>query len=75
MCMKPDFLNTLLKEPDGFSKYVKLFMNYQGRELSHAMLVFHRSLIIKARKHLSYYTRPVRYLNKRSSAEKTITEK
>ena len=25
MCMKPDFLNTLLKEPDGFSKYVKIF--------------------------------------------------
>ena len=57
MSMKPDFLNTLLKEPDGFSKYVKLFINYQGRKLSHAMLVFYTSLIIKALKYLSYYTR------------------
>ena len=30
MCMKPDVLNTLLKEPDGFSKYVKFLMNYRG---------------------------------------------
>ena len=26
MCMKPDFLNTILKEPDGFSKYVKFWI-------------------------------------------------
>ena len=45
-----DFLNTLLKETDGFSKYVKLSINYRGRKLSHALLLFHRSLIIKARK-------------------------
>ena len=24
MCMKPDFLNTLLKEPDGFSKVLEI---------------------------------------------------
>ena len=28
MCMKPDFLNTILKEPDDFSKYVKFLINY-----------------------------------------------
>ena len=65
MCMKPDFLNTLLKEPDGFSKYIKLFINYQGRKLFHAMLLFHRSLIFC---HITLGT--VRYLNKRSSVEK-----
>ena len=32
-CMKPDFLSTLLKEPDGFSEYVKFLINYQGRQL------------------------------------------
>ena len=26
--MRPDFLNTLLKESDGFSKYVKSLINY-----------------------------------------------
>ena len=26
--MKPDFLNTILKEPDGFSKYVKFLINF-----------------------------------------------
>ena len=50
MCMKPDFPNTLLKESDGFSKYVKLLINYRGRKLTHALLLFHRSLIIQARK-------------------------
>ena len=25
------FLNTILKEPDGFSKYVKLLINFRGR--------------------------------------------
>ena len=33
MCMEPDFLNTLLKEPDGFSKYVKRLINDRGRKL------------------------------------------
>ena len=33
MCMKPDFLDPILKEPDGFSKYIKFLMNYQGRKL------------------------------------------
>ena len=28
MCMEPDFLNTLLKEPNGFSKHVKFLINY-----------------------------------------------
>ena len=28
MCMRPDFLDTLLKEPNGFSKYVKSLINY-----------------------------------------------
>ena len=31
--MKSRFLNTLLKEPDGFSKYIKFLINYQGRKL------------------------------------------
>ena len=30
MCMEPDFLNALLKEPNGFSKYVKFLINYRG---------------------------------------------
>ena len=38
MCMKPDFLNTLLKEPDGFSKYVKILINYRGRKLENCYL-------------------------------------
>ena len=38
MCMKPDFLNTLLKEPDGFSKYVKFLINYPGRKLEYCYL-------------------------------------
>ena len=33
MCMKHDFLNTILKEPDGFSKYVQFLINYRGRKL------------------------------------------
>ena len=33
MCMKPDFLNTLLKEPDGLSKYVKFLIKYRDRKL------------------------------------------
>ena len=33
MCMKPDVLNTILKAPDDFSKYVKFLINYQGRKL------------------------------------------
>ena len=38
MCMKPDFLNTLLKKPDGFSEYVKLLIYYQGRKLENCYL-------------------------------------
>ena len=30
MCMKSDFLSTLLKEPDDFSEYIKFLVNYQG---------------------------------------------
>ena len=33
MRMKPDFLSTPLKEPDGFSEYVKFLINYQDRKL------------------------------------------
>ena len=32
-CMEPDFVNTLLKEPDGFSKYVNFLINYRDRKL------------------------------------------
>ena len=33
MCMKPNFLNTIVKEPDGFSKYVNLLINYRDQKL------------------------------------------
>ena len=36
--MKPDFLSTLLKEPDGFSEYVKFLVNYGGRKLENCYL-------------------------------------
>ena len=36
--MKPDFLDTILKEPDGFSKYVKILINYRGRKLENCYL-------------------------------------
>ena len=36
--MKPDFLSTLLKEPDGFSEYVKFLINDQGRQLENCYL-------------------------------------
>ena len=35
MCMKPNLLNTLLKKPDGFSKYLKLLINHRGQKLEH----------------------------------------
>ena len=38
MCMKPDFLSAILKEPDGFSKYVKFLINYRGRKLQNCYL-------------------------------------
>ena len=38
MCMEPDFLNALLKEPNGFSKYVKFLINYWGRKLENCYL-------------------------------------
>ena len=38
MCMKPDFLSTLLKEPDVCSEYVKFLINYQGRKLENCYL-------------------------------------
>ena len=36
--MKPDFLSTLLKEPDGFSEYVNILKNCQGRQLENCYL-------------------------------------
>ena len=33
MCMEPDFIKALLKEPAGLSKYVKFLINYRGRKL------------------------------------------
>ena len=76
MCMKPDFLNTLLKKPDGFSKYVKLLINCRGRKLSHALLLFHRSLIIKARKiFLILHSALCDTLTREVQWKKTITEK
>ena len=38
MDMKPDFLNILLKEPDGFSKYVKFLINYQDQKSGNCYL-------------------------------------
>ena len=38
MCMEPDFLNTLIKEPNGFSKYIKFLINYRGRKLKNCYL-------------------------------------
>ena len=38
MCMKTDFLNALLKEPDAFSKYVEFLINYRGRKLENCYL-------------------------------------
>ena len=36
--MKTDFLNTLLKEPDAFSKYVEFLINYRGQKLENCYL-------------------------------------
>ena len=33
MCIKTVFLNTILKEPDGFLKYVKFLINYRDQKL------------------------------------------
>ena len=33
MCLKHDFPNTLLKEPNGFSQNVKFLINYPGQKL------------------------------------------
>ena len=38
MCMQPDFLNTILKEPDGSSEYVKLLIYYRDRKLENCYL-------------------------------------
>ena len=38
MCMKPDFLNTILKEPDGSSKYVKFLIKYRDQKLENCYL-------------------------------------
>ena len=38
MCMKPDFLNTSLKDPDDFSKFVKFLINYRGRKFGNCYL-------------------------------------
>ena len=43
--MKPDFLNTILKEQDGFSKYVKFLINYQGRKLENYCLTTEKKLV------------------------------
>ena len=75
MFKEPDFLNTLLKETDGFSKYVKFSINYRGRKLSHALLLFHRSLIIKTRKVFVILHSAMCYtLTRAFQWKKTITE-
>ena len=38
MCMEPNFLNTHIKEPNGFSKYIKFLINYRGRKLGNCYL-------------------------------------
>ena len=76
MYKEPDFPNTLLKETEDFSKYVKLSINYRGRKLSHALLSFHRSLIIKARKVFVILHSVMCYtLAREFQWKKTITEK
>ena len=35
---KTDFLSTLLKEPQGFSEYVKFLINYWGQKLENCYL-------------------------------------
>ena len=42
MCMERDFLNTLLKEPDSFSKYVKRLINYRDRKLEELLPQYRR---------------------------------
>ena len=39
MCMKTVFLNTILKEPDGFLKYVKFLINYRDQKLENCYLI------------------------------------
>ena len=36
--MKSYFLTTILKEPNGFSKYVKFLINYRGRKSENCYL-------------------------------------
>ena len=38
MCMKTVFLNTILKEPDGFLKFVKFLINYRDQKLENCYL-------------------------------------
>ena len=38
MYMTPGFLSTLLKEPDGFSEYVKFLINHRSRKLENCNL-------------------------------------
>ena len=38
MCMKTVFLNAILKEPDGFLKYVKFLINYRDQKLENCYL-------------------------------------
>ena len=44
MCVKPNFLNTILKEPRGFSKYVKLLIYYRGRKLENCYLAMEEKI-------------------------------
>ena len=43
--MKPDFLNTILKEPDDFSKYVKVLINYRRRKLENCYLTTEEKIL------------------------------
>ena len=46
MCMKPDFLSPLLKEPDGFSEYVTFLINYRGREFRELLPQYGRKNLV-----------------------------
>ena len=43
--MKPNLLNTILKEPGGFSKYIKFLINYRGRKLENCYLYGRKNLV------------------------------
>ena len=57
-------------------KNVKCFINYRGQNLSHALLLFHRSLIKKARKiFVILHSVLCDTLTRELQWQKTITEK